>query len=138
MANNWDAMYMKMAYCAAHASKAKRRQVGAIAVKDGNIIGIGINGTPSGWITNEDTDPDTGHTCDTVLHAEENLVAKMARSGTSSVGATVYCTTAPCLKCSRLLAQSGISRVVYYEPYRDESGLVMMSILGIEVEKFDG
>jgi len=139
LANSDDHMYMDMASRAARKSKATKRKVGAIAVKDQNVIGMGINGTPTGWYTNEDIDPDTGATCqDSVLHAEENLVAKMARNGISIFGATVYCTTAPCPKCARLLAQAGVARVVYDSAYRDETGLVMLGMLGVEVEKLEG
>jgi len=131
----WDKMFMEIATVTAKQSNASKRKVGAIAVKDGNIIGIGINGTPTGWFTNDDIDIDTGRTADEVLHAEENLVSKLARSNSSSNRATVYCTTAPCLKCARLLAQSGVARVVYKDSYKNDQGLVMMSILGMDVHK---
>ena len=134
----YDDMFMEMARVAGRKSKATKRRVGAIAVKDNNVIGIGINGTPTGWFTNDDIDIDTGSTADEVLHAEENLVSKVARSGNSSNGATLYVTTAPCIKCARLIAQSGFSRVVYDEPYKDDAGLVMLSILGLEVMNTEG
>lgn len=134
----WDGMYMAMAYAAAQQSKASKLKVGAIAVNDGNVIGVGINGTPTGWYTNEDIDPVTGSTADCVLHAEENLISKLAKSGANSNGATLFCTTAPCIKCSRLIVQSGFSRVVYDSDYKTEDGLELCRRLGLEVHKHKG
>ena len=134
----FDEMFMEMARVAGRESKATKRRVGALAVKDNNVLGIGINGTPNGWFTNDDVDPDTGKTAEEVVHAEENLIAKVARGAHSAEGATLYTTTAPCLKCARLIAQSGFSRVVYDEPYKNDAGLVMLSILGLEVTNTHG
>lgn len=134
----YDDMFMEMARVAGRTSKATKRKVGAIAVKDNNIIGIGINGTPTGWFTNEDIDIDTGSTAKEVLHAEENLVAKVARSSNSCDGATLYVTCAPCVKCARLIAQSGFDRVVYDTAYKDDTGLLMLSILGLQVSDLYG
>jgi dCMP deaminase len=134
----YDDMFMEMARVAGRKSKCTKRRVGALAVKDNNVIGIGINGTPTGWFTNEDIDIDTGKTAEEVVHAEENLIAKVARGTNSAEGATLYTTTAPCLKCARLIAQSGFSRIVYDEPYKNDAGLVMLSILGLEVMNTEG
>jgi dCMP deaminase len=132
----WDGMFMAMAHAAANQSKATKLKVGAVAVNDGNVIGIGINGTPTGWYTNEDIDETTGSTKDCVLHAEENLISKLARQGSSSDGATLYCTTAPCVKCSRLLVQSGFVRVVYNSDYKNYEGLQLLEDLGVRVHKY--
>lgn len=131
----FDKMFMEMARVVALESKATKRKVGALAVKDSNVIGIGINGTPTGWFTNDDVDIDTGRTADEVLHAEENLVSKIARSSQSSNGATLYVTTAPCIKCARLIAQSGFTRVVFDSYYKDDAGLVLLEILGIKCQQ---
>jgi dCMP deaminase len=133
---NYDKMFMEMARVAGRESKATKRRVGALAVKDNNVLGIGINGTPTGWFTNDDVDPDTGKTAVEVVHAEENLVAKIARSTHNAEGATIYTTTAPCVKCARLIAQSGFKRVVCDSAYKDDAGIVMLSILGVEVDLF--
>ena len=134
----WDGMFMAMAHAAALQSKASKLKVGAVAVNNGNVIGVGINGTPTGWYTNEDIDPATGSTSDCVLHAEENLVSKLAKSGSSSDGATLFCTTAPCVKCSRLIVQSGFIRVVYHSDYKSEEGLELCRRMGLEVHKYKG
>jgi dCMP deaminase len=131
----WDQMFMEIAHAAAKQSKANKLKVGAIAVKNSNVIGIGINGTPTGWYTNEDIDAATGRTKDCVLHAEENLISKLSRQGNSSDGATLYCTTAPCIKCSRLLVQSGFSRVVYDKEYKNVKGLKLLEQLEVQVDQ---
>lgn len=137
MVNKWDAMYMRMAFCASHESKAKKRQVGAIAVKDDNVIGIGINGTPVGWPDNNCED-ENGKTFPFTLHAETNMVAKMAKSSISSAGFTAYCTTAPCLDCAKSMYQAGVKRVVYWEEYKTTDGIDFLRKLNVEVENFDG
>lgn len=131
----WDGMYMSMAHSAAEMSQATKLKVGAIAVKDRNVIGIGINGTPTGWYTNEDTN-NQGRTKQCVLHAEENLISKLARGTNSSDGATLYCTHAPCIKCSRLIVQSGFDTTIYHHSYKNEDGLSLMRDLGMKVLKY--
>lgn len=109
---------MDIALMVAKQSKCKRAQVGAILVKDGNVIAIGYNGTPSGFCNDcehslfENTLPE-------VLHAESNAIAKCARSTSSADKATLYTTLSPCFECCKLIIQAGISRVVYKEFYRD-------------------
>jgi dCMP deaminase len=139
MANEtWDGLFMAMAHASAKQSKASKLKVGVVAVNNGNVIGFGVNGTPTGWYTNEDIDETTGSTKDCVLHAEENLVAKLAKSGSSSDGATLYCNFAPCIKCSRLIVQSGFVRVVYHSDYKGEDGLELCRRLGLDVTKYEG
>lgn len=70
-----------------------------------------------------------------VLHAEANAITKVAKSTNSSEGSTLYVTLSPCLECAKLIIQSGIKRVVYYEEYRDTSGLELLKKAGIEVEQ---
>lgn len=130
----FDTMYMRMAFCAAHESHAEKRQVGAIAVKDNNVIGIGINGTPAGWPDNHCED-ENGKTFPFTLHAETNMVSKMAKSSISSDGFTAYCTTAPCLDCAKSMFQAGVKRVVYYDEYKDQYGNNFLSKLGVEVDQ---
>jgi dCMP deaminase len=129
-----DITYMKMARCWATLSKAQRKQVGCLIVKDGTIISDGYNGTPSGfnntceWVNNNSlvTKPE-------VLHAESNAISKLAKSTQSSSGATLYATCSPCLECSKLIIQSGIIRVVYGEKYRSNDGLDLLKKADIKV-----
>ena len=93
-----------------------------------------INGTPSGFENQCEDDNDT--TKPYVLHAEANAITKVAKSGNSSEGATLYITTAPCIECAKLIIQSGIRRVVYSEEYRKSEGIELLKRANIEVENF--
>ena len=126
-----DYRYMRMARIWAENSYCKRRQVGALIVKNKMIISDGCNGTPSGF-SNICEDED-GLTIPYVLHAEANAITKIARSSNSSEGATMYVTTSPCIECAKLIIQAGIKRVVYGEKYRLEDGLNLLRKAGIEV-----
>lgn len=126
-----DRRYMQMAVIWAENSYCKRRQVGALIVKDKMIISDGYNGTPSGF-ENVCEDED-GITKPYVLHAEANAITKIARSGNSSDGATLYVTAAPCIECSKLIIQAGIKRVVYGEKYRLEDGVNLLKRAKIDV-----
>lgn len=126
-----DSRYLRMARIWAENSYCKRRQVGCLVVKDKMIISDGYNGTPSGF---ENICEDDGNTTKPyVLHAEANAITKLARSGNSSDGSTLYVTASPCLECAKLIIQCGIKRVVYSEKYRIEDGILLLKRAGIEV-----
>ena len=130
----FDHSYLEMAEIWARNSYCKRRKVGALLVKDRMIISDGYNGTPSGF---ENVCEEDGVTKPYVLHAEANAITKVAKSGNSSEGATLYVTASPCLECSKLIIQSGIKRVVYRDEYRLTDGIDLLRRAGIEVEKID-
>ncbi len=112
-------------------SYCKRRQVGALIVKDKMIISDGYNGTPSGF---PNICEENNVTFPYVLHAEANAITKIARSGNNSDGATLYVTDSPCIECSKLIIQSGIKRVVYGREYRLSDGIDLLRRAGITVE----
>lgn len=127
-----DVRYLKMVRIWAENSYCKRRQVGALIVKDKMIISDGYNGTPSGF---ENVCEDENNvTKPYVLHAEANAITKIARSSNNSDGATLYVTAAPCIECAKLIIQAGISRVIYSEEYRIEDGINLLRRAGIEVK----
>lgn len=131
--NKFDVAYLKMALEWANLSYCRRKQVGALIVKDRMIISDGYNGTPSGFENNcEDA---FGKTHWYVLHAEANAILKMSSSTQSAKGATLYLTMSPCKECSKLILQSGISKVVYVNDYSDDSGLDFLKSAGIEILK---
>ena len=116
-----DRRYIRMAGIWAENSYCQRRKVGCLVVKVNMIISDGYNGTPSGF---ENVCEDENNvTKPYVLHAEANAITKIARSGNSSEGATMYVTASPCIECAKLIIQSGIRRVVYSEKYRLEDGI---------------
>lgn len=130
-----DKRYLKMADIWSQNSYCKRRQVGALIVKNQMIISDGYNGTPSGFenICEDENDKTKPY----VLHAEANAITKVAKSGNSSDGSTLYVTSSPCLECSKLIIQAGIKRVVFTESYRLEDGINLLKRAKIEVEQVD-
>ena len=135
MDNKFDSRYLEMAEVWARNSYCKRRQVGALLVKDNMIISDGYNGTPAGF--ENICEDENGVTKPYVLHAEANAITKVATSGNNSCGATLYVTASPCLECSKLIIQAGIRRVVYKDEYRLTDGVDLLRRAGIEVEKID-
>ena len=126
-----DMRYLRMARIWAENSYCKRRQVGALVVKDKMIISDGYNGTPSGF--ENVCEDDNNVTKPYVLHAEANAITKLARSSNKSDGSTLYVTASPCIECAKLIIQAGIKRVVYGEKYRLEDGINLLKRAGIEV-----
>lgn len=126
-----DKRYLRMASIWAENSYCKRRQVGALVVKDKMIISDGYNGTPSGF--ENICEDENNVTKPYVLHAEANAITKVAASSNSSKGATIYVTSAPCIECAKLIIQSGIRRVVYSDTYRVDDGCKLLERAGIEL-----
>ena len=125
-----DARYLRMASIWAENSYCKRRQVGALLVRDQMIISDGFNGTPAGFENVCETED--GITKPYVLHAEANAISKVARSNNSSEGSTLYVTASPCMECAKLIIQAGIKRVVYRELYRITDGIDLLKRAGVE------
>ncbi len=125
-----DKRYLRMARIWAENSYCQRRKVGALLVKDQMIISDGYNGTPAGF--ENICEDETGVTKPYVLHAEANAITKIARSGNSSQGSTLYITASPCLECSKLIIQAGIKRVVFNDLYRITDGLEVLRRAGVE------
>ncbi len=124
MAEQWS----KLSYC-------KRKQVGALIVKNNMIISDGYNGTPSGFenICEDENELTKWY----VLHAEANAILKVARSTQSCEGATLYLTLSPCKECSKLIFQSGIKKVVFKKLYKDQEGLNFLLKAGVEILQID-
>lgn len=133
MHNKYDVAYLKMALEWAKLSYCKRKQVGALIVKDRTIISDGYNGTPSGF--ENCCEDENNQTKWYVLHAEANAILKISRSTQSCEGATLYLTLSPCKECSKLIFQSGIKRVVYIQDYSDNEGLSFLKDAGVEILK---
>ncbi len=126
----FDRSYLEMAHVWAKNSYCKRRQVGALIVKNRMIISDGYNGTPSGF--ENICEDEHGLTKPYVLHAEANAITKVAKSNNSSEGATLYITSSPCVECAKLIIQSGIVRVVYSNEYRITDGIELLKKAGVE------
>jgi dCMP deaminase len=129
----YDLAYMDIAKRWASLSHCKKKQVGAIIVKDRMIISDGFNGTPTGF--DNHCEDDTKDTHWYTLHAEANAILKLAASTQNSMGATLYITCSPCRECSKLIYQSGIKRVVYLDNYKTFDGIEFLKKSGIQVQK---
>ncbi|WP_047418117.1 dCMP deaminase family protein [Cellulophaga sp. Hel_I_12] len=127
----YDKAYLRMANEWGKLSFCKRKQVGAIVVKDRMIISDGYNGTPTGFENH--CEDEEGYTKWYVLHAEANALSKLASSTQSCDGATLYITLSPCKECSKLIHQSGIKRVVYQNAYKDDEGLQFLKKAGVHL-----
>ncbi|MCH5239536.1 MAG: dCMP deaminase family protein [Muribaculaceae bacterium] len=127
-----DIRYLRMASIWSENSYCRRRQVGALLVKDKMIISDGYNGTPSGFPNI--CEDDDNRTLPYVLHAEANAITKVAKSNNSSEGSTLYVTDSPCIECAKLIIQAGIKRVVYSRKYRLTDGVDLMKTAGINIE----
>lgn len=129
----YDKAYLRIAREWSKLSHCKRKQVGALIVKDRMIISDGYNGTPTGF--ENYCEDDEGYTKWYVLHAEANAILKVAGSTQSCNDATLYITMSPCKECSKLIHQSGIKRLVYQIDYKDNSGLQFLEKAGVELEQ---
>ena len=127
----FDIAYLKMASEWAKLSHCKRKQVGALIVKDRMIISDGYNGTPSGF--ENSCEDESGKTHWFVLHAEANAILKLAGSTQSATDGTLYLTLSPCKECSKLILQAGIKKLVYVNNYSDNDGIEFLKNHGIEI-----
>jgi dCMP deaminase len=128
-----DKVFMNITKEVATLSHCVRFKVGAVLVKEGNIISMGYNGTPAGMDNCCERDDVT---LPHVIHGEVNAILKAAKTGTSVNGGTLYLTLSPCLDCSKLILQSGIKRVVYLTAYRNLEGVDFLKQF-IIVEQYD-
>ena len=138
-----DRFCMDIAHRVSKQSYAIKSKVGAVMVRGDNILAVGYNGTPAGW---DNVCEANSAKCKTieelvtkpeVLHAESNMIAKMAKSTQTSEGSTVYVTLSPCLDCAKQMYQAGVVRLVYAEDYRDLSGIEFLIKAGVIVEKLN-
>ena len=150
-----DTYYIKVAQICSENSKANKLKVGAIIVKDQQIISDGFNGTPSGF---DNQCEDEKHKkldrcslcsqehcegCDNielltrpeVMHAESNAITKCAKYGKATLGSTIYITHTPCIEFAKLIIQAGIKRVVYKNFYKSLAGVEILRKSGIIVEQ---
>lgn len=143
---SWDHYFMEIARLVSSRSTCLRRRVGAVIVKDKRILATGYNGPPSG-ITHCDV---TGclrerlgvpsgerHELCRGLHAEQNAIIQAALHGVSVKGAVMYTTTFPCIICTKMLINAGISRVYYAEGYPDELSRQMLEEAGVETVRVE-
>jgi dCMP deaminase len=137
--SNLDEAYLQICQTWSQLSKAVRKKVGCIIVKDNSIISDGYNGTPKNF-NNACEFVSVNQTLVTkpeVLHAESNAITKLAKSTQSSKDATMYITINPCVECAKLIIQSEISRVVYQDFYKNDEGIKLIKKANIEINKHE-
>ena len=137
----WPEYFMNITYLVAQRSTCLRRMVGAIAVKDKRVLATGYNGVPAGVPHCEEVgclraklQIPSGQRQEICrgLHAEQNVIVQAAVHGISIGGATLYCTTRPCITCSKMLINCGIKKIVYVEDYTDELSAEILQEAGVE------
>tara|TARA_R110000787_G_scaffold170640_5_gene283405 strand:- start:426 stop:869 length:444 start_codon:yes stop_codon:yes gene_type:complete len=130
-----DYTYLEMANTWGQLSKARRKKVGCLIVKNNQIISDGYNGTPAGYDNDCEFETRSGwKTRPEVLHAESNALMKLAKSANSSLESTIYLTISPCFECAKLIIQAGVSRVVYSEEYRITTGVEFLKQFNIDCD----
>ncbi len=133
--DKFDTLYMDMAVRVSKMSYAIRKKVGAILVKDNNIISFGWNGTPSNF--DNKCEDENNNTIPELIHAEFNIIAKAAKMGICINNSTLYVTLSPCFECSKLLIQSGIKKIIYLEKYRINEAIAFLKKANIEVIRYE-
>ena len=130
-----DYTYLEMANTWGQLSKARRKKVGCLIVKNNQIISDGYNGTPAGYDNDCEFETRFGwETKPEVLHAESNALMKLAKNTNSSLGSTIYLTISPCFECAKLIIQAGVSRVVYSKEYRITKGIEFLKQFNIDCD----
>ena len=143
---NWDDYFMEIAQVVSKRSTCLRRSVGAVIVKNKQIVATGYNGTPKNLPHCEETGclreqlkvpSGKMHELCRGIHAEQNAVVQAAYHGVSVNGGTVYCTHQPCVICAKMIINSGIKRIVYRHGYPDEFSMQLLSDAGVQVDAYD-
>ncbi len=141
---DWDTYFMEITAVVAKRSTCMRRQVGAILVKDKHILTTGYNGAPKGLVhcaeigcLRQELGVPSGerHELCRALHAEQNAIIQAANLGIAIEGSTLYCTTAPCSLCAKMLINAGVVRVVFDGNYPDERAMEFFREAGVIVEQ---
>ncbi len=137
MRPGWDSYFLDIAKQAATRATCDRKHVGCVLVRDKSILATGFNGS----IRGRPHCDEVGHLmidghCERTVHAEANAVAQAARNGVRLEGATAYVTASPCWKCFQLLANTGITRIVFAEFYRDQKTIDEAKASGIDLVDF--
>ena len=131
---DWDTYFVRIAREVAGRSTCDRKHVGAVIVRDRNILSTGYNGSIRGLPHCDDVGHmmENGH-CVATVHAEANAIIQAAKNGVSIDGATIYTTASPCWPCFKLIANSGCSRIIFGEFYRDTRSIEVAHTLGIDL-----
>ena len=143
---SWDTYFMDITRLVARRSTCTRRCVGAILVKNKQILASGYNGAPTGvqhcsvtGCLRESLNVPSGerHELCRGIHAEQNAIIQAALHGTSIKGAVLYCTNLPCSICAKMIINAGITQIIYLSGYADKMSEEMLAEAGVDVIKFN-
>jgi dCMP deaminase len=144
---SWDEYFIEITNIVAKRSTCLRRKVGALLVKDRNILATGYNGAPSGishcldvGCLREEMSVPSGerHELCRGLHAEQNAIIQAAYHGVQIRGSTLFCTNYPCTICIKMLINAGIKKIVYQDGYCDDLAKDLIKQSGVEIVQFMG
>ncbi len=147
MRPDWDTYFMRMAELAATRSTCLRRQVGAVLVKDNQVLATGYNGAPRGQFHCSQTDclreklhvpSGERHELCRALHAEQNALIQAAVHGVAIKGATIYITHQPCSVCAKMLVNAYVERIVFKGDYPDKLALEFLQAADIQLDVYKG
>ncbi len=140
----WPEYFMRITYMVAERSTCCRRKVGAVAVKDKHILATGYNGAPTGvahcldiGCLRQKMGIPSGqrHEICRGLHAEQNVIVQAALHGSNLGGAELYCTTFPCVQCSKMLINCGVRHIYYVEHYPDDLAVELLAEAGVSLKQ---
>ena len=143
---SWDSYFMQLAIVVAGRSTCLRRQVGAVLVKEKQILSTGYNGSPSGLLHCDEVGclrqslgvpSGERHEICRAVHAEQNALVQAAKHGVAIAGADLYTTLQPCVQCTKMIINAGILRVVYTHSYPDQLAVDMAREAGLELIQLD-
>lgn len=143
---SWDEYFIDLARLVSSRSTCLRRQVGAVIVKDKNVLTTGYNGAPSGishccknGCLREKMAVPSGerHELCRGLHAEQNAIIQAAKHGVNIANGILYCTHVPCVICAKMLINAGLEKIVYLEGYPDQLAVDMLNESGIQVVAYN-
>lgn len=143
---SWDEYFLRLTDLVASRSTCRRRKVGAILVRDKRVLATGYNGAPQGLphcldvgcLREEEGIPSgERHELCRGIHAEQNVIIQAARYGVSIIGATLYCTNQPCVICTKMLINAGITAIYYRDGYPDRLSAEMLALAGVSTAKVE-
>jgi dCMP deaminase len=124
----WHQYFLTITRNVAERSTCTRAKVGAVIVRDKNILATGYNGAPAGLphcldvgclvYTSRTPSGENEENCFRTIHAEINAIAQAAKNGASIRDADIYITHTPCIHCVKVLINTGIRRIFYEREYK--------------------
>ncbi len=142
---SWDQYFMEVAFLVSQRATCLRRKVGAVLIKDKQILATGYNGAPMGLAHCQTTGclrekigvpSGQRHEICRGLHAEQNVILQAARHGTSVKGSTLYITNSPCSICAKMIINAGIEAIVVFGEYPDKMAMEFLQQAGVGLRKF--